>query len=98
MEKKTFPALYQSLSWSKHSPPQHEFGVLGHILLHQVVKQSLEDVCEVLQFTVKGYSQQRGYVGPVPGGERPLRLQSVNKLEGRHGEDSITTAYKIVFN
>lgn len=64
------------------SPPEHQFGVLGHVLFHKIVKQRLQDVCEVLQFTVQGHSQQRGHIGPVPRGECPLDLQSVNKLEG----------------
>lgn len=65
------------------SPSQHEFGVLGHILLHQVIQQSFEDVCEILQLAMKSHGQQRGHVGPVSGGEGPLALQSMNELKGR---------------
>lgn len=62
------------------SPPQHQLRVLGHILFHQVVEQRLEDVGEVLQFAMQGHCEQRGHVGPVPGGEGALNLQGVDEL------------------
>jgi len=71
--------------WDASSPPQHQFGVFGHVLFHQIIEQRLQDVREVLQFTVQGYSQQRGHVGPVPGGKSPLDLKSVNELEAQQG-------------
>lgn len=36
-----------------HSPPQHQLGVLGHILLHEVIQECFEDVSEVLQLPVQ---------------------------------------------
>lgn len=65
------------------SPSQHQLGVLGHVLFHQIVQQRLQDVCEVLQLAVQGHSEQRCHVGPVSGGKGALGLQSVNELEQR---------------
>lgn len=48
-------------------PSQHQFGVLGDVLLHQVVQESLEDVCEVFQLAVQRHRQEGGHVSPVPG-------------------------------
>jgi len=69
------------------SPPEHQFGVLGHVLLHQVVEQRLQDVREVLQLAVQGHGQQGRHVGPVPRGEGPLDLQRVNELGTRRRGD-----------
>lgn len=55
-------------------PSQHQFGVFGHILLHQVVEESFKDVGEILQLAVQGHCQQGGHVGSVPGRESPLAL------------------------
>lgn len=41
-------------TWS--SPPEHQLGILGHVLLYQVIEQRLEDVSEVLQLAVQGHS------------------------------------------
>lgn len=71
-------------------PPQHQFGVLGHVLLHQVVEESFEDVRKILQFAMQRDRQQGGNVGSVSGRESPLALQSVNELreEEHSGESS----------
>lgn len=41
-----------------HSPPQHQLGVLGHILLHEVIQECFEDVSEVLQLPVQRHREQ----------------------------------------
>lgn len=64
-----------------NSPPKHQLWVLGHILFHQVIKQRLQDVREVLQFTVQGHSQQRGHISSISRRKCALHLQSVNKLK-----------------
>lgn len=33
-------------------PSEHEFGVLGDVLLHQVIKQCFQNVSEVLQLAM----------------------------------------------
>lgn len=63
-----------------HVPAQHEFGVLGDILLDQVLQQSLHDLGEILQFVVQGHGEQTGNVAPVSLGETLLGLQSVDEL------------------
>lgn len=63
------------------SPSQHEFGVLGHVLLHEVLQQTLHDFSEILQFVVKSHGQETGHVSSVPLREALLRLQSVDELE-----------------
>lgn len=63
-----------SLGDKQASPSEHEFWIFGHILLHQVVQQRFQDIREVLQFTVQRHRQQRGHIGPVSGGKRPLDL------------------------
>lgn len=35
-----------------HLPPEHEFRVLGNVLLHQVIKQCFQNVSEVLQLAM----------------------------------------------
>lgn len=77
--------LYKVSSWrSFFLPPKHEFWILGHILLHQVIEQGLEDVGEVLQLTMEGDGEQGGHVGPVSWREGPLALQSVNELQEQY--------------
>lgn len=68
--------------WLAHSPPQHQLGVLGHILLHKVVQECFEDVSEVLQLPMQRHREQRCHIGPVSGRESALDLQSVDELVG----------------
>lgn len=69
--------------WLAHSPPQHQLGVLGHILLHKVVQESFEDVSEVLQLPMQRHCEQRCHIGPVSRRESALDLQSVDELVRR---------------
>lgn len=75
-----------------HVPAQHEFGVLGDILLDQVLQQSLHDLGEILQFVVQGHGEQTGNVAPVSLGETLLGLQSVDEL--RDGGTESTNRYQ----
>lgn len=61
-------------------PAQHELGVFGDILLHQVLQQTLHDLCKVLQLVVQSYCEQAGHVAPVSLRETLLGLQSVDEL------------------
>lgn len=61
-------------------PAQHEFGVLGDVLLHQVLQQRLHDLGEVLQLVVQRDGEQTGHVAAVPLGEALLGLQGVDEL------------------
>ena len=73
-----------------HIPAQHQLGVLGHILGHQITKQSTEDVSEVFELPVKCDSEQRCHIGTVPSGEGTLALQRVDELRsGRENEGCI---------
>lgn len=63
-----------------HIPAKHKFGVLGNILLHQVLQQTLHDLSEILQFIVQGHGEKTGDVTPVPLRETLLGLQSVDEL------------------
>ena len=65
-------------------PAQHEFGVFGNVLLHQVLQQTLHDLREVLQLIMQSHGQQTGHVSPVPLREALLGLQGVDEL--RHTE------------
>lgn len=62
-------------------PAQHEFGIFGNILLHQIPQQGLHDVGEVLQLVVECHGEQWRYVAAVPLGEVLLLLQGVDKLQ-----------------
>lgn len=64
-------------------PSEHQFGVLGHVLLHQVIEESFEDVREIFKFSMKRHGEQGGHIGSVSRREGPLALQSVNELRGR---------------
>lgn len=68
-------------------PPQHQFGVLSNILLHQVIEEGLKDVSEIFQLAVQRHRQQRCHIGSVSGGEGTLALQSVDEL--RHENTDI---------
>lgn len=65
---------------SFYVPAQHEFGVFGHILLHEVLQQTLHDLGEVLQFIVQRHGEQTSNVATVSLREPLLGLQCVNKL------------------
>ena len=69
-----------------HIPAQHQLGVLGHILGHQVTKQSTEDVSEVFELPVKRNSEQRCNIGTVPSREGTLALQRVDDLRSGREE------------
>lgn len=69
-----------------HVPTQHEFGVFGNVLLHQVLQQALHDLGEVLQFVVEGHGEQAGHVATVSLGETLLGLQSVDELRHTSSE------------
>lgn len=64
-------------------PSEHQFGVLGHVLLHQVIEESFEDVREIFKFAMKCHRKQGGHIGSVSGREGPLALQGVNELRER---------------
>lgn len=76
----SLPRLRRTSYRSSTSPSEHQSGVLGHVLHHQVIEQSLQDVSEVLQLPMQGHGEQGGHVGPVPRGEGPLHLQGVDEL------------------
>lgn len=62
-------------------PAQHQFGIFGDILLHQISQQGLHDVREVLQLIVECHSEKWRHVATVPLGEVLLLLQGVDKLQ-----------------
>ena len=75
--------------YSSCSPAEHKFGILGDVLLHQIIKQRFQNVCEVLQLAVQSYCEQRCHVGTISGRECPLALQSVDELKMRREKHHI---------
>lgn len=63
-EKKTTSAinpineLLKRNRWGCVVPAQHQFGIFGDILLHQIPQQSLHDIGEVLKLIVERHSQK----------------------------------------
>lgn len=68
-----------------HIPAQHKFGVLGNVLLNQVLQQTLHDLSEILQFVMESHGEQTGHITPVSLREALLGLQSVDELRNRDG-------------
>lgn len=62
-------------------PAQHQFGIFGNILLHQISQQGLHDIGEVLQLIVERHSEKWRHVAAIPLGEVLLLLQGVDKLQ-----------------
>lgn len=62
-------------------PAQHQFGIFGNILLHQIPQQGLHDVGEVLQLVMECHSEQWRHVAAVPLREVLLLLQGVDELQ-----------------
>lgn len=69
--------------WPWPSPSQHQLWVLGHVLLYQVIQESLEDICEVLEFPMQGDCEKWCDISPVPWRKGALDFQGVNKLDKR---------------
>lgn len=46
------PSVFDWLLSPIYLPSEHEFGVLGDVLLHQVIEQCFQNVSEVLQLAM----------------------------------------------
>lgn len=64
-------------------PAKHKLGVLGNILLDQVLQQTFHDLSEILQFVMKGHGKQTGNITSVSLRETLLGLQGVDELRQR---------------
>lgn len=47
-------------------PSQHQFGVLGDVLLDEMLQQSLHNLCEILQLVMKSYGEKASHVATIP--------------------------------
>ena len=81
------PAAQPRGCWRTHGPAQHQLGVLGHVLGHQVTEQGAQDVSEILQLSMQRHGEQRRHVGAVPGRESALALQGVDELAPGRGDN-----------
>lgn len=78
------------------SPAEQQFRILAvNVILHEPQQKRPHDVCVILQFTVKRYSQQRREIHFGPGVKIRTALQRSDKLHTHtQGDYSLQTLIK----